>query len=764
MGEISHPTPLPQQLQPLQQTPTWFLIPPEPQDNLQPRVLRGGTRPRGEKPPPRKSRRITLRKARKKLKQQAIKLQHENQQYYDNISKRIEKYRLQQVNHYGFCADPTKPTWLNQINFIKCLPKEALGIITNRRCHNYCDPPSLVPQGLQSLLGLGLKYCIKYPRPTNRISKTVKRFKNDIRRIYHFKYHPPADDDPHDTKYIPELYISAEWVAPVCPDKEVEKALSLFESTLIEERGRFYKNNPSNLLPSQFKLINKYKSDDNIIVLEADKNMGGSTLLRDTYIHHGITEHLGDTNVYRPLTKREATIHQNVLRNKVVSFTRKWRALRVLTKAETIYLQRAVENNPTQFARFRMSLKVHKTPWKLRPIVCSAGTFINNLSCWLDYQLQKLKHLIPTYIKDSGQLLDKLDELDVLESGSKLFTADANSMYTNINTDHAIQVNTVWLGELNDNGLLPDKFPTAAVIEAMGLVMRNNVFVFGDLYFLQLTGTAMGTSSACMWATIYFAIHEMNTLIPRYSHCLSTFNRFIDDMFGIWTGTDEEFEQFKADTNNYGILTWEFEEPTTSVDFLDLTISIDHRRRITTKTYQKPLNLYQYIPPMSAHPPNMIKGIIYSLMKNYYRQNTLESDYYNMAVKLFERHAARGWDRTLIKSLILDADRRIKSTPPSTTPPTPTPPTLNIPGQQQPREKVDTLYLHWQYHPNDISRKQLRSIYDRTCKKDIERVLDITKLVIAYSKPPNIKEALTKAKLHQATGREASKFYSGELP
>ena len=213
-----------------------------------------------------------------------------------------------------------------------------------------------------------------------------------------------------------------------------------------------------------------------------------------------------------------------------------------------------------------MSHKVHKTPWKLRPIVCSAGTFINNLSCWLDYHLQKLKHLLPSYIKDSGQLLLILKGLGILPPNAKVFTADANSMYTNIDTVHALEVITKWLNDLQDQGLLPGGFPTAAVIEATKLVMCNNVFTFGDLHFLQLVGTAMGTSSACMWATIYFSIHKMNTLIPRYQHCLPTFNRFIDDIFGVWTGTTAEFEQFKIDTDYFGILTWDFEEPTTSVN------------------------------------------------------------------------------------------------------------------------------------------------------------------------------------------------------
>jgi len=76
----------------------------------------------------------------------------------------------------------------------------------------------------------------------------------------------------------------------------------------------------------------------------------------------------------------------------------------------------------------------------------------------------------------------------------------------------------------------------------MALVMRNNIFEWGDMYFLQLLGTAMGTSAACMWATIYFGVHESNKLIPTYQNQLSLLRRFIDDMIGIWVGTDFEWQ------------------------------------------------------------------------------------------------------------------------------------------------------------------------------------------------------------------------------
>ena len=69
---------------------------------------------------------------------------------------------------------------------------------------------------------------------------------------------------------------------------------------------------------------------------------------------------------------------------------------------------------------------------------------------------------------------------------------------------------------------------------------------------------------------------------------------------------------FKRDLNHFGILTWEINEPSLLVDFLDLTISIKNGR-VETRTFQKELNLYLYLPPASAHPRNCIKGTIYGL-------------------------------------------------------------------------------------------------------------------------------------------------------
>ena len=77
-------------------------------------------------------------------------------------------------------------------------------------------------------------------------------------------------------------------------------------------------------------------------------------------------------------------------------------------------------------------------------------------------------------------------------------------MYNNIDTEHAIRVIGWWLDELDATLELPIGHPLDAIKSAMATIMRNNIFEWGDLCFLQLLGTAMGTSVAVMWATLYF--------------------------------------------------------------------------------------------------------------------------------------------------------------------------------------------------------------------------------------------------------------------
>ena len=68
----------------------------------------------------------------------------------------------------------------------------------------------------------------------------------------------------------------------------------------------------------------------------------------------------------------------------------------------------------------------------------------------------------------------------------------------------------------------------------------------------------------------------------------------------------------------------------------------------------------------------------------------------------------------------------------------------------------DRLFIHLQYHPDDITRKKIQELFEEHCGELFRQELRIERPTIAYSRPPNIGDYVTKAKLHQAPGRTAS--------
>ena len=125
-----------------------------------------------------------------------------------------------------------------------------------------------------------------------------------------------------------------------------------------------------------------------------------------------------------------------------------------------------------------------------------------------------------------------LDRLKVPANAS-LFTYDAISMYTNIDTENCIGRLSEYLLKSDTQKRFPH-YPAKALVEAIEIVMRNNRMRFGDLIAKQIRGIAMGMSPAPPIANIYVALHEEEEILPLLRTCVFFLNQFIDDGFGIW--------------------------------------------------------------------------------------------------------------------------------------------------------------------------------------------------------------------------------------
>jgi hypothetical protein len=101
-----------------------------------------------------------------------------------------------------------------------------------------------------------------------------------------------------------------------------------------------------------------------------------------------------------------------------------------------------------------------------------------------------------------------------IPNNALLSSADAVSMYTNIDTQQAINSMQDFIQVNLDK--IPSNFPTTLFLNILEIVMNNNIFSFGDTFWLQLTCTAMGMPAACSYATITFGQHENIHLLPEY--------------------------------------------------------------------------------------------------------------------------------------------------------------------------------------------------------------------------------------------------------
>jgi hypothetical protein len=99
-------------------------------------------------------------------------------------------------------------------------------------------------------------------------------------------------------------------------------------------------------------------------------------------------------------------------------------------------------------------------------------------------------------MKDLTALLQQLCTLK-LPPGAELFTADASSMYSNIEPTMGIDALSKLLAQ--HKASINPSFPTEFFLTTMEIIMNNNIFMFGDTYWNQLKGTAMGSPAAPLY-------------------------------------------------------------------------------------------------------------------------------------------------------------------------------------------------------------------------------------------------------------------------
>jgi hypothetical protein len=563
-----------------------------------------------------------------------------------------------------------------------------------------------------------------------------------------------------------QLYVKSDDWDP--PNELTEMSLKARTSYFLRCLKQSFRSRrvSSNLSPIQLHTLSILEKSKDFIVCPTDKNLGPCILEREQYIQQVFCL-LNDKDTYLRLSEFDASCFQTQLQGKLQAWFQKY--IWIISSEDWKYLERTSNASNKSLdqlcAHFYIMPKIHKSPWKPRPIVSYAGSFLYGLGKWLDKKLQPICRKLPTYCSSSFDLIADLKtyESDFNPETDRLFTADANSMYTNIDTTHAI--NQLRMFFKTSDYCTTIQREADCIIDALELLMKYNIIKFDDTYWLQLQGTAMGAPPAPAYATIYYAIHEL-TFLALYP--IRFYKRYIDDLIGVWriSSVDDltKWNNFKQHLT-FGKLTWEVQEPTDKVNFLDLWISFPNGR-LQTSIYEKPMNLYLYLPPKSAHSPGVLQGTVIGTIYRYWRLISERKEFQSQCEKFFHRLIARGYSPDKLRNLFATALNRI---------PTIATQNKNLNDNNESLERLlDNLrrqcYIHLTYHPLDPPRRYIQQLA-RDCllhpkgeptlhdlRNNNNIPIGIDRLIVAYHRAPNIRDHLFHRKFNQHPGPAASTF------
>ena len=200
----------------------------------------------------------------------------------------------------------------------------------------------------------------------------------------------------------------------------------------------------TNLLPYQIRALQHLQRQQDFLICPCDKNLGPAIIERNTYINIAMRDHLLDGRTYRRLSDANCVNHKQHLKNEIKALMKTYN--KTITKMECTFLKQGLEHNKKAFAGFYLTLKAHKlipgqnvTHLKSQPIVACPGSLLHPLGIWTDRKLQTLAKQQVSYFQNSYDLCQEICSTQYHPT-AQLFTTNAVSMYTNIQTNTTIML------------------------------------------------------------------------------------------------------------------------------------------------------------------------------------------------------------------------------------------------------------------------------------------------------------------------------------
>ena len=213
----------------------------------------------------------------------------------------------------------------------------------------------------------------------------------------------------------------------------------------------------------------------------------------DLYQQEAIRQ-LSDQTFYTKVNKDLTSANQKIVKDTIQE---------LITKQELpVTAQNLIINTPrTSCIYFKP--KIHKANNPGRPILSALSCPTELISSYLDKVMTPIVKSLPSYVKDSNHALEIFRNFNFSGENKIIFTMDITSLYTIIPNNEGLQVLKYFFNQR------PIKKPSSETLLRLAeLLLTLYCFSFGDNYYKQINGAAMGTKMGPSYANLFVGFIE----------------------------------------------------------------------------------------------------------------------------------------------------------------------------------------------------------------------------------------------------------------
>ena len=342
----------------------------------------------------------------------------------------------------------------------------------------------------------------------------------------------------------------------------------------------------SNLTKDELQALKRLKTDENIVILPADK--GRVTVVMDKTDYYDKMDALvNDKQTYQVLKRDPTPALQRKLNSKLPD----------LKKTDAIDIQRynRLRCRVPQPPKLYGLPKLHKPNIPMRPIVSFCGSPTYQLSKYLTTVLKPLTDESRHKLQSTENFIDAIKTVQVPDD-YKLVSFDVKSLFTSIPLQLALDCTETAI----NNSTIELPLPTDDLMDLLNLCLTSTYFQYNGKHYKQLHGTAMGSPVSVVVAEIVMQNIEEQAL-ATYKRTLPLWLRYVDDTFtAVHKDEIDDFHEHLNGQNADIQFTKEIEE-NGKIPFLDCLVTRDNNKLRTT-IYRKPTHTDRLLDQSSYNP------------------------------------------------------------------------------------------------------------------------------------------------------------------